>query len=238
MKSDILNYIIKNKISSVEISDALGKKGVLDNLLSLNDGHFIVGEVEYIYTCNDSNWELHKQIEKVDENKIIFIDVFNCTHRAVLGDIVSKYLMLYKNAKAIIVNGMVRDVHRLKKENYPIWSIGHTPLGCFNKQVDISNEMSSEIQQRKEKISNSIITADDSGCTLIEKKNFTNGFLHKLEFIELQEDIWYFCIDTLKMSTYETICLKEYLSNEKDILPQTVKEKLKDFENKFKHLKV
>ena len=234
MKNKIIKYIEKNKISSVEVSDALGKKGNLDGLNSINNGNFVVGEIEYIYTYNQSNWELHKQIENISEKKIIFVDTFNCKNKAVLGDIVSKYIMLYKNSKAIIVNGLVRDVHRLRKEDYPVWSLGYTPLGCNNKEVFLENSIKKQIELRKELFTNSILVADDSGCTLIEHDVISNEFLKKLEFIELQEDIWYFCIDTLKMSTYETICLKQYLNNEKEILPQALRDKLQNFENNFK----
>lgn len=237
MKNKIIRYIEKNKISSVEISDALGKNGVLSGLEPVNDGHFVVGEVEYIYTYNKSNWELHKQIENIEENKVVFVDTFNCADMAVLGDIVSKYIMLYKNAKAIIVNGLVRDVHRLKKEDYSIWSLGHTPLGCYNKEVLLEESTKKKIIERKNLFQNSIIIADDSGCTLIKDDIVNDKFLKKLEFIELQEDIWYFCIDTLKMSTYETICLKQYLENEKEILPQGLKVKLQNFEKQFEGLK-
>jgi len=228
MKAKIIEYIIKNKVSSVEVSDALEKKGVIPRLQAINEGHFVCGEVEYIYTYNNSNWELHKQIENIDEDKIVYVDTFNCDERAVLGDIVSKYIMLYKNAKAIIVNGLVRDVHRLKKENYAMWSLGYTPLGCFNKEVELEANIKEEIEEKKKLFQNSIIVADDSGCTLIEKDKINDTLLSKLEFIELQEDIWYFCMDTLKMSTYETICLKKYLDNSEDILPLVLKEKLKE----------
>lgn len=237
MKNKIIKYIEKNKISSVEISDALGKKGVLTGIKAINNGHFIVGEVEYIYTYNNSNWELHKQIENVEENRVIFVDTFNCSDRAVFGDIVSKYIMLYKNAKAIIVDGLVRDVHRLKKENYSMWSLGYTPLGCFNKEVVLDENIKKRMKERKKNFQNSIIVADDSGCVIINNELITEDFLKKLEFIELQEDIWYFCMDTLKMSTYETICLKQYLNNEKEILPQGLKDKLQVFENQFENLK-
>jgi len=238
MKNKIIEYIKRNKISSVEISDALEKTGVLHGLKAINNGHFVVGEVEYIYTYNNSNWELHKQITNIEENKIIFIDTFNCENRAVLGDIVSKYIMLYKNAKAIIVNGLVRDVHRLKKEDYSMWSLGYTPLGCYNKEVILEESIESQIKERQEIFQNSLIVADDSGCTLIDNNQINSEFLKKLEFIELQEDIWYFCMDTLKMNTYETICLKQYLDNEKEILPKTLRDKLQSFENSFEKLKV
>ncbi len=237
MKNKILHYIDKNKISSVEISDALAKNGVLDGLKPLNNGHFVVGEVEYIFAYNNSNWELHKQIENIKEDKIIFVDTFNCKDRAVLGDIVSKYIMLYKNAKAIIINGLVRDVHRLKKEDYAIWSLGYTPLGCYNEKVFLEESIEKVIKERKKMFQNSIIVADDSGCTLIKNKAINKNFLKRLEFIELQEDIWYFCIDTLKMSTYETICLKQYLDNEKEILPKTLRDKLQNFESDFQDLR-
>ncbi len=235
MKDKIIEYLIKNKVSSVEVSDALGKNGVIHGLQAINEGHFVCGEVEYIYTYNNSNWELHKQIQNISENKVVYIDTFNCNDRAVLGDIVSKYIMLYKNAKAIIVNGLVRDVHRLKKENYAMWSLGYTPLGCFNKEVDLEANIKKEIKTKKELFENSIIVADDSGCTLIEKNKINDILFKRLEFIELQEDIWYFCMDTLKMSTYKTICLKEYLDNEKDILPLVLKEKLKELSNPIKN---
>jgi len=237
MKNKIIEYIKRNKISSVEISDALEKTGVLHGLKAINNGHFVVGEVEYIYTYNNSNWELHKQITNIEENKIIFIDTFNCENRAVLGDIVSKYIMLYKNAKAIIVNGLVRDVHRLKKEDYSMWSLGYTPLGCYNKEVILEESIESQIKERQEIFQNSLIVADDSGCTLIDNNQINSEFLKKLEFIELQEDIWYFCMDTLKMNTYSTICLKEYLDNNKKILPKELRDKLQYFENNFKGLK-
>ena len=189
MKNKIIRYIEKNKISSVEISDALGKNGVLNGLTPINEGHFIVGEVEYIYTYNNSNWELHKQIENIEENRVIFVDTFNCSNRAVLGDIVSKYIMLYKNAKAIIVDGFVRDIHRLKKEDYSMWSLGCTPLGCYNKEVLLEEITKKRIAERKKIFQNSIIVADDSGCTLIEVDTINEELLRKLEFIELQEDI-------------------------------------------------
>ncbi len=237
MKTKIIHYIQKNKISSVEVSDALAKSGVLDRLTPINEGQFVVGEVEYVYTCHNSNWDLHKQIESIKENRIVFVDTFDCDNRAVLGDIVSKYLVLYKHAKAIVVNGLVRDVHRLKKENYPIWSLGSTPLGCYNKEVQIDYRLQKKIDQRKRTFQDAVLVADDSGCTLIENKLINHELYEKLEFIELQEDIWYFCIDTLKMSTYETICLKQYLDGDREILPTVLKNKLRHFENTFKELR-
>ena len=71
--------------------------------------------------------------------------------------------------------------------------------------------MCSQINLRKQIYDNSILVADGSGCTLIESRHINATTSNSL--IELQEDIWYYCLDTLKMTTYEIICLKKYLSD-------------------------
>ena len=58
-----------------------------------------------------------------------------------------------------------------------------------------------------------IIVADDSGCTLIKENEQNEDLKKRLELIELQEDIWYYCTDTLKMNTFDTICKKNYQKN-------------------------
>jgi 4-hydroxy-4-methyl-2-oxoglutarate aldolase len=222
----IIETIEKNRISSVEVSDALGKKGVLDGIRILNSGLFAAGRVKYIYGFNDSNWPIHEQIKDIEEDAIIFVDMIHCSgNMAAFGDIVTKYLVLYRRAKGIVVNGLLRDVHTLKKNNYPLWCTGVTPLGCDNKEVNPSKEIKEYAQRRRDEIEGGVMVCDDSGCTLINKSLLTEDTLKRLEFVELQEDIWNYCINTLKWSTYDTICLKKYLTN-KEELPKILYEKL------------
>ena len=44
----IINLIKRNRISSVEVSDAIGKKGVIKGLPN-SAKQFVVGEVKYVY---------------------------------------------------------------------------------------------------------------------------------------------------------------------------------------------
>ena len=48
----------------------------------------------------------------------------------------------------------------------------------------------------------------------------TESFLGDLERIERQEDVWFDCIDFRKWDTYETVCLKKYQGNEKEVLDE------------------
>lgn len=209
-KNDIITYIKENCVSTTEVADCLGKTGAVPGILPLIVGGFAVGEIKYVYTYAESNWELHKQIENIDKNKIVFVDGIECGDRAIFGELVSKYLVLYRQAKAIVVDGKIRDVHRLIKERYPIWSKGVTPEGCFNVKPEKTID-EGVINKRIEYFEGAIMVCDDSGVVVIPKEYHNEQFLKKLHDIEEQENIWFDCIDRRKWSTFETVCLKRYL---------------------------
>jgi 4-hydroxy-4-methyl-2-oxoglutarate aldolase len=221
-----ITLIERNRISSTEVADALGKNGVIDGLLPINTGKHIAGKVHYVYAYDESNWSVHEQIQEIPEDCILYIDSFNCNNKAIFGDLVSKYLMLYKQAKGLVVNGFMRDIPDLRKYSFPIWCAGFTPLGCYNIDIKITPETSEKVVVNKKKFQDGILVCDDSGCTLIEHSLINEDTYKHLELIELQEDIWSFCINTLKWSTYETVCLKNYMKMP-EVLPDVLKEKVK-----------
>ncbi len=209
----IIEYIQINRVSTTEVADCLNKSGVLPNILPINAGQFRVGKIRWIYAYNESNWEVHEQIRKVERDEIVYIEAFNCADRAIIGELVSKYLLLYKRAGAIVTNAKMRDAHKLLKEKYPIWCIGFSPVGCFN----IMNEKPFDediIRTRNDQVNGAVMVCDDSGVVLIPKKELTDDFLTKLEEIEEQEDIWFDCIDRRKWDTFDTVCLKKYKEKE------------------------
>lgn len=223
-----IELIQANKISSTEVSDVLGKKGQIEGVHALNPGQFVAGEAAFIYAVNDSNYEVHRQLADADlKGKIVFVYNVNCS-RAIFGSLVAKYILLYKGAKAIVVNGKLRDAHTLIKEKYQIWLEDVSPIGCVNcpNGEDLSKE---EYERLKEKYEGSIMVCDDSGVVMIPKDKIDEKLLTKLEFIEFQEDIWFYCVDTLKMSTFDTVCKKKYL--EGDILDKNLLKKLEEFQN-------
>jgi regulator of RNase E activity RraA len=228
MNNELLNSIVllieRNRISATEVSDALSKQGVLFGINALNHGKFVSGKVAYIYGHQNSNWPIHEQAQHVPEGSIVYVDMIDCTNNmAAFGDLVTKYLILYKRVKGIVVNGLMRDIPNLRKNSYPVWCTGTTPLGCYNREVDETENVKAIAEANRARFEGSILTCDDSGCTLIGPELITADTYKKLEYIELQEDVWYYCIDTLKWSTYETVCEKRYLS-QTDVLPPVLKE--------------
>jgi 4-hydroxy-4-methyl-2-oxoglutarate aldolase len=207
----IIQKIRQNRINTTELADCMNKTGLLDGrLYPLNQKHFKVGRVRWTYAINESNWEHHRQIADIEPGFVVITEPFNCGERAIFGDLVTKYLMLYRQCEALVVLGKLRDIPRLIKENYAIWLQGVSPIGCFNTKSDVDLD-EAIIRQRRELYDNSIAVCDDSGVVIIPKELHNEEFLKKLDWIEEQEDIWFDCIDRRKWSTYDTVCLKKYL---------------------------
>ena len=210
MRDEIVDYIRRNRVSTTEVADCLDKTGVLEGVTALNRGHFCVGPVFWCYGWENSNWTVHEQIQHAPEGSVVVITAIDCGTRALIGDLVSKYLLLYRQVRAIVVDGNVRDAPRLIKENWPIWCIGTNPVGCFNTApVSEPTEVQLATGQRFRDV---IAVCDDCGVVIVESRFHTPSFLAKLKQVESQEDMWYECIDRRKWSTFDTVCLKKYQS--------------------------
>lgn len=207
----IVNLLVQNRMSTTEVADALGKRGVLLGMRPVNQGHHRVGVVRCIFAAHNSNFQVHEEAQFIQPNEIALI----VTHEfdigtAVIGDLIAKYVLLYRSAAAIVVHGAVRDVAALRREGFAVWSEDYSPLGCSNASV---NSFPHErMQEIREIYDGGIAVCDDGGVTVIPKALVSEATLSKLESIELQEDIWFYCLDTLKWDTRKIVCDKAYLT--------------------------
>lgn len=209
----ILEYCIANRVSTTEVADALGKSGVLPKVQPVNFNQFRAGPVRLIFTANNSNYAVHEQILGVQKGEVVIIFPHNCDNRAIIGDLVSKYILLYKGATAVVVQGLVRDAARLRREGYAVWAEGVSPLGCFNIPSEESYPQDIK-KQLRDAYEGGIAVCDDGGVTVIRRDLLTEEMLVRLRRIEMQEDIWFFCLDTLKWDTKKIVCDKAYLTEQ------------------------
>lgn len=210
IRDSIITTIRKNRISTTEVADCMGKTGAVKNCHAVNRGHFAVGPVRWVYAYDETNWPVHEQVRDVQEGDIVFIEAFNCGDRAIIGELVTKFMVLYRGVNAVISNCNFRDGNDIIKQNYPVWCKGFNPEGCFNVQP--SKPLDENI--RREHIAlydGGIAVCDDTGVVIIPKQLHTEEFLDKLHKIEDQEDIWFECLDHRKWDTYDIVCLKKYL---------------------------
>lgn len=210
IQKEIIKKIKKNRISTTEVADCMGKAGVLKHAHAVNRGHFAVGNVKWIYAYKESNWSVHEQIRSVKEGDVVLLEAFDCKDRATIGELVTKFMILYCQAEALVTNSYLRDANDLIKQNYPVWCRGFTPVGCFNKKIE--EPLDKKIRELHENMyEGSIAVCDDTGVVIIPKEYHTKEFCQKLDDIENQEDIWFECLDHRKWDTYDIVCLKKYL---------------------------
>lgn len=210
VSEQIIDLIRRNRISTTEVADCMNKTGHIPNVTPLTAGKHKVGRVFWGYCYNESNWAIHDQLRSFPEGYILVADAIDCDGRALFGSLVSKFLMLYRQAGAIVVNGTLRDTPHLIKEQWPVWCAGVTPIGCFNRKDGAYLPQDRE-QERRSFYEDALAVCDDSGVVIIGKQWQNEEFLEKLHFIEEQEDTWFDCIDRLKWDTFDTVCLKKYL---------------------------
>lgn len=209
----IIDYLVRNRVSTTEVADALGKTGALPNFVPVNRGHYKAGKIKWIYAYEESNWPVHEQIQNIEDDCIVFVDTFGCGDRAIFGELVSKYLLLYRQSRALVICGKMRDAAALIKENWPIWCEGFNPVGCFNRKP--STELDEELRKEHfEKYNGAIAVCDDCGVVVIPRNHITEEFLEKLHFMEDQEDIWFDRLDHYKENTFQIVCQKKYLNDE------------------------
>ncbi len=211
IQKKIINLIKVNRISTTEVSDALSKKGSLENIRPIDYQNSLhkVGSIKCVFAYKESNYLVHDQIKKVKKNDIVIIFTKDCNNKSIIGDLISKYTLLYKEASAIVVLGNVRDLAKLIKEKYPIWCEGFNPVGCHNHFTgNFPKKLRDEIIKKFE---NGIVVCDVTGVVIIEKKNVTINMFKKLKFIEKQEDEWYYHLDVKKWDTKKIIVEKKYL---------------------------
>lgn len=213
MREQIIQYIRRNRVSTTEIADCMGKTGAVETATPVNRGHFKVGKIKYTYAVEESNWTIHEQIIDTEENDVVFIDPIKCGNRAMIGELVSKYILLYRQAAAIVTTAPMRDAAALIRENYSIWCNGFNPNGCFNAKPKKELPLNI-IKEHKNYYDGSIAVCDDCGVVIIPKEFHTEEFFDKIQNIEKQEDIWFERLDRYKENTFEIVCLKKYLKEE------------------------
>jgi hypothetical protein len=67
-------------------------------------------------------------------------------------------------------------------------------------------------REMRSRFEGGIAICDDGGVTVIERNLVNEETLTALHKIEIQEDIWAFCLNTLKWDTKKIVCDRAYLN--------------------------
>lgn len=212
----IIDYIQENNVSTTEVGDCLGKTGAILGVSPLNRGHFAVGKIHYVYAHSNTNWSIHEQIRELPTDRIIFVDQIGVYNRALFGELVAAYIMERFHSRAIVSMGLMRDARELIQRDYPMWCTGITPEGCFNVKRDETPDIKVISKRNREYYQDAIAVCDDCGVVVIPKEQINQEMFDKIVAMEEQEHLWFHYILEEGWNTFDTVCLKKYLQQEKN----------------------
>jgi regulator of RNase E activity RraA len=215
-------------LTTTEIADALNKTGIIPLCYPINktnkNDEIKIGFVRIMFAANGSNWEVHEDVDKIKNNEIPVIFTENCHGRAIIGELVARYMVEKKGANAVVIHGLVRDLKSLIENNLPVWSMGVTPIGCVNS-ISVRFPLEKRVELEK-KYNGGIAICDSTGVIVIQQKNFNQEMIDSLVLIKDQEKIWFYCMDELDWDTKKIVCDKAYL-NESISVPKELELPLK-----------
>ncbi len=210
----IIEVLRELNLSTTEVADALGKNGVIPQCYPIDptQRETKIGYVRPIFASNSSNYDLHEQIRHVEAGEIPVIFCENCDGRAIIGELISTFLVEKKGAVAVVVNGLVRDLRSLVKAGLPVWCTGVSPIGCYNvPSAPFTTERETELQAKYE---GTLAICDEVGVVAIPQSRFNREMVNALYKIHDQEKIWFHCLNVLGWDTKKIVCDKAYLTEE------------------------
>ena len=101
-------------------------------------------------------------------------------------------------------------------------------MGAVNFQTHSEDELSSVLGDEAD---GGIAICDEGGVVVIPKDAIDLVLSKKLHHIEALEDLWHYCLNTLKWSTYDIVVRKRYLEEGQDI-PISLLESIRSLEGK------
>lgn len=152
--------------STPNVSDAMHRGGVLEDLGPVQKGHKVAGPVLTVAT-KDGDWA--KPVEAIDQAEpgtILVIDAQG-GKQAVWGELASHTCQV-NGVAAVIIDGAVRDVDFIREIGFPVWARHQVPNAGDPKGF---GEIGVEITAGDQTVhTGDWILADDNGVVVIPKQ--------------------------------------------------------------------
>ena len=173
IKSDLFKKYDKTElknafslVSTPNISDAMHKQGVMEDIRPVKLGFHMVGRALTVRTI-DGDWA--KPIEAIDKAKkgeVIVVDV-NAGKTAIWGELAT-WSAKIKGLAGVVIDGSIRDLDDLIKINFPIFSRYVTSNAGEPKGL---GEIGAEIRCGNQTVkTGDWIVGDDSGVVVVPQE--------------------------------------------------------------------
>ena len=160
-----------SKIPAANVADCMGRLCALPSELSLKSSpkDRMCGVALTVKARSGDNLMLHQALNMAQEGDVIVLSNCGGRDRAIMGEIMYRYLADFKKVAGIVIDGPIRDIDELSKVHCPIYASGTTPGGPFKEgpgEVNVPISIGGVVIQPGD-----IVLGDEDGVIVIPRKD-------------------------------------------------------------------
>ncbi len=153
------------KVSTCNVADAMHNRGAMRNIFPLKEGYKMVGKAITVKTL-DGDWaKVVEAINIAGRENVIVIEEYGS--KAIWGELATESAVM-KGIAGIVVDGSVRDIHIIKKHNFPVFARSFypdagEPLG--HGEINVEIKCGGQVVKPGD-----WIVGDDNGVVVVPKE--------------------------------------------------------------------
>ncbi|MCD8141097.1 MAG: RraA family protein [Planctomycetaceae bacterium] len=168
------------RLPAANVADCMNRLCALPadiNLLSSPKSN-MCGVALTVHVREGDNLMLHQALNMAQEGDVIVLSNDGGRNRAIMGEIMYRYLADYKKVAGIVIDGPIRDIDAISKSSCPLYAAGFTPGGPYKEGP---GEINAPISIGGVSINpGDIILGDEDGVIVIDQRDAA-GLIEKAE---------------------------------------------------------
>ncbi|MEO1772292.1 RraA family protein [Candidatus Enterococcus ferrettii] len=123
------------KLPTADVADCLSRTSALSPEIRLQSSpeKYMCGVALTVKARAGDNLMLHQAMKMAQEGDVIILSNEGDRSRALMGEIMYKYLADYKKVAGIVIDGPIRDLDVLAREKCPIYATASTPQASYKE---------------------------------------------------------------------------------------------------------
>lgn len=169
-----------SKLPAANVADCMSRTSALSPEIKLQSSpeNRMCGVALTVKARAGDNLMLHQALNMAQEGDVIILSNEGDRSRAIMGEIMYKYLADFKKVAGIVIDGPIRDLDVIAHEKCPIYATGSTPGGPFKEGP---GEVNIPISIGNIAVAPGDIVLGDRDGVIIIPKNDAAGLIDKAE---------------------------------------------------------
>ncbi|EOH93751.1 hypothetical protein [Enterococcus pallens] len=124
-----------SKLPTADVADCMSRTSALspDIQLQSSPENYMCGAALTVKARAGDNLMLHQAMQLAQEGDVIILSNEGDRSRALMGEMMYKYLADFKKVAGIVIDGPIRDLDVIAQEKCPIYATGSTPQASYKE---------------------------------------------------------------------------------------------------------